>query len=102
MKRGAGSNFVIWLCIATAFLVVSVRVYMVRKSRPSRPGSVADLVRRGQLRSDRRGMYDFNPQCFLLLSSALFLCTLLNDYFTVVWMLLSIPEEGLPLHGLYL
>ncbi|KAJ6931737.1 hypothetical protein NC652_015042 [Populus alba x Populus x berolinensis] len=56
MKRGAGSNFVIWLCIATAFLVVSVRVCMVRKSRPSRPGSVADLVRRGQLRSDRRGI----------------------------------------------
>ncbi|KAF9683267.1 hypothetical protein SADUNF_Sadunf05G0195200 [Salix dunnii] len=62
MKRGAGSNFVIWLCIATAFLVVFVRVYVVRKSRPKRPGSVADLVRRGQLRSDRRGMYDFNPQ----------------------------------------
>ncbi|KAJ6773368.1 PROTEIN MULTIPLE CHLOROPLAST DIVISION SITE 1 [Salix purpurea] len=37
MKRGAGSNFVM-------------------KSRPSRPGSVADLVRRGQLRSDRRGI----------------------------------------------
>ncbi|KAJ6736560.1 PROTEIN MULTIPLE CHLOROPLAST DIVISION SITE 1 [Salix viminalis] len=56
MKRGAGSNLVMWLCIATAFVVVFVRVYVVRKSRPSRPGSVADLVRRGQLRSDRRGI----------------------------------------------
>ncbi|KAJ6306162.1 hypothetical protein OIU78_021483 [Salix suchowensis] len=56
MKRGAGSNFVMWLCITTAFVVVFVRVYVVRKSRPSRPGSVADLVRRGQLRSDRRGI----------------------------------------------
>jgi hypothetical protein len=69
MRRASGSNFVIWLCVATAFLVVAVRVYVVRKLRQSRPGSVADLVRRGQLRSDRRGMYDFNPQCFLLLSS---------------------------------
>ncbi|KAK9270671.1 hypothetical protein L1049_026253 [Liquidambar formosana] len=39
-----------------AFLVISVRVYMASKSRYSRPGSVADLVRRGQLRSDRRGI----------------------------------------------
>lgn len=56
-----GSNFAIGLCIATAFLVMSVRIYMVRKSRYSRPGSVADLVRRGQLRSDRRGMYGSDP-----------------------------------------
>ncbi|KAI9398795.1 hypothetical protein POPTR_002G006300v4 [Populus trichocarpa] len=56
MRRASGSNFVIWLCVATAFLVVAVRVYVVRKLRQSRPGSVADLVRRGQLRSDRRGI----------------------------------------------
>ncbi|KAJ7967000.1 putative Multiple chloroplast division site 1 [Quillaja saponaria] len=51
-----GSKFAIWLCAATAFLIIAVRVYVVRKSRYSRPGSVADLVRRGQLRSDRRGI----------------------------------------------
>lgn len=51
----------IWLCVATAFLLIAVRVYVVRKSRYNRPGSVADLVRRGQLRSDRRGMYDSHP-----------------------------------------
>ncbi|KAF3446923.1 hypothetical protein FNV43_RR12103 [Rhamnella rubrinervis] len=56
MRRHVGSNFAIGLCIATAFLVMAVRIYMVRKSRYSRPGSVADLVRRGQLRSDRRGI----------------------------------------------
>ncbi|OAY50312.1 protein MULTIPLE CHLOROPLAST DIVISION SITE 1 [Manihot esculenta] len=55
-RRRAGSNFMIWLCVATAFLLIAVRVYVVRKSRYNRPGSVADLVRRGQLRSDRRGI----------------------------------------------
>ncbi|KAJ9186303.1 hypothetical protein P3X46_001893 [Hevea brasiliensis] len=55
-RRGAGSNFLIWLCVATAFLLIVVRVYVVRKSTYNRPGSVADLVRRGQLRSDRRGI----------------------------------------------
>ncbi|XP_015884126.1 protein MULTIPLE CHLOROPLAST DIVISION SITE 1 [Ziziphus jujuba] len=56
MRQRMGSHFAIGICIATAFLVMAVRVYMVRKSRYSRPGSVADLVRRGQLRSDRRGI----------------------------------------------
>ncbi|XP_050227226.1 protein MULTIPLE CHLOROPLAST DIVISION SITE 1 [Mercurialis annua] len=56
-RRQAGSNIVIWLCIAAAFLVISLRVFVARNSRHSRPpGSVADLVRRGQLRSDRRGI----------------------------------------------
>lgn len=63
MKRRGRSNIAVGLFIAVAFLVVSIRVYAARKSRHSRPGSVADLVRRGQLRSDRRGissplMYD--------------------------------------------
>lgn len=61
MNRYGGSNLAIGLCIATAFLVIAVRVYVARKLSYSRPGSVADLVRRGQLRSDRRGMYDLNP-----------------------------------------
>lgn len=66
MRRHLGSNFAIGIYIATAFLVMALRVYMVRKSRYSRPGSVADLVRRGQLRSDRRGMYGSNPKNLLL------------------------------------
>lgn len=56
MNRYSGRNFAIGLCIATAFLVITVRVYAARKLKYSRPGSVADLVRRGQLRSDRRGI----------------------------------------------
>ncbi|XP_021283899.1 protein MULTIPLE CHLOROPLAST DIVISION SITE 1 isoform X1 [Herrania umbratica] len=56
MKTCPGNNFAIGLCIAIAILVVAVRAYMARKSRQCRPGSVADLVRRGQLRSDRRGI----------------------------------------------
>ncbi|KAG6736992.1 hypothetical protein POTOM_060051 [Populus tomentosa] len=64
MRRASGSNFVIWLCVATAFLVVALRVYVVRKSRQSCPGSVADLVRRGQLRSDRRACMISIPNAF--------------------------------------
>uniref|UniRef100_A0A5B7C5E3 Multiple chloroplast division site 1 n=1 Tax=Davidia involucrata TaxID=16924 RepID=A0A5B7C5E3_DAVIN len=55
-KRHSGTNFAIGLCIAATLLVIAVKVYVTRKSRLSRPGSVADLVRRGQLRSDRRGI----------------------------------------------
>ncbi|XP_065847938.1 protein MULTIPLE CHLOROPLAST DIVISION SITE 1 [Euphorbia lathyris] len=56
MRRQGGNGVVIWLCFATAFLVIAVRMFMARKTRQSRPGTVADLVRRGQLRSDRRGI----------------------------------------------
>ncbi|GFZ10555.1 multiple chloroplast division site 1 [Actinidia rufa] len=56
MERQSGSNFAIGLCILATILVISVRIYVATKSRNSHPGSVADLVRRGQLRSDRRGI----------------------------------------------
>lgn len=55
-KRISTSYVAVGICIATMFLVIVMRVYKARNSRPSRPGSVADLVRRGQLRSDRRGI----------------------------------------------
>ncbi|GMN34704.1 hypothetical protein TIFTF001_004837 [Ficus carica] len=62
MRRQVGSSFAIGFVIAATFLVLAVRIYVSRKSRDSRPpGSIADLVRRGQLRSDRRGMYDSTP-----------------------------------------
>uniref|UniRef100_A0A2P2JUK7 Uncharacterized protein MANES_05G126100 n=1 Tax=Rhizophora mucronata TaxID=61149 RepID=A0A2P2JUK7_RHIMU len=54
--RWTGSIHIFWLCIATAFVVIAWRQFVVRKSRYKHPGSVADLVRRGQLRSDRRGI----------------------------------------------
>ncbi|KAL5845498.1 hypothetical protein ACOSQ4_011456 [Xanthoceras sorbifolium] len=56
MKRYGGRNIAIGLCFAAAFLVIAVRAFVARKSRHKHPGSVADLVRRGQLRSDRRGI----------------------------------------------
>ncbi|RXH96767.1 hypothetical protein DVH24_009609 [Malus domestica] len=56
MRQREGFDLAIGLCIATAFVVIAVRVFVVRKSKYDRPGSVADLVRRGQLRSDRRGI----------------------------------------------
>ncbi|CAM8939984.1 unnamed protein product [Rhodiola kirilowii] len=49
-------NVAIGLGIAMTMLFISMRVYVFRKSKNTRPGSVADLVRRGQLRSDRRGI----------------------------------------------
>lgn len=61
MRRVSGTNFAIGSSIMATLLIIAVRVYVARKSRYSRPGSVADLVRRGQLNSDRRGMYDSNP-----------------------------------------
>lgn len=59
---GEGSNFPIWIwfCVATSCLVLAVRVYVnfANKSGYKRhvSGSVADLIRRGQLKSDRRGI----------------------------------------------
>ncbi|KAG6406171.1 hypothetical protein SASPL_133770 [Salvia splendens] len=52
----SGMNFTIGLCIVAAMLVVVVKGYTTKRSSDRRPGSVADLVRRGQLRSDRRGV----------------------------------------------
>ncbi|KAG8369298.1 hypothetical protein BUALT_Bualt15G0136800 [Buddleja alternifolia] len=52
----SGMNVTIGLCIAATMLVVVVRAFIARQSRYDRTGSVADLVRRGQLRSDRRGI----------------------------------------------
>ncbi|KAI4339969.1 hypothetical protein MLD38_024851 [Melastoma candidum] len=56
IKRKSAAGYAIGLCVATAFVFVAVRVYMARKARKSPSGTVADLVRRGQLKSDRRGM----------------------------------------------
>lgn len=56
IKRNSGSKFAIALYVAFAFLVITARQIMLKKKNHYQ-GSVADLVRRGQLRSDRRGMY---------------------------------------------
>ncbi|KAK4753077.1 hypothetical protein SAY87_021875 [Trapa incisa] len=56
IKRNPGANFVIGFCIATSIFFIIGRLYSARKAVHDPPGSVADLVRRGQLRSDRRGI----------------------------------------------
>ncbi|CAI9115274.1 OLC1v1016132C3 [Oldenlandia corymbosa var. corymbosa] len=56
MKRHFSASFTLGLCAAATLLLFVMRSYASRKSNHSRPGSVADLVRRGQLRSDRRGI----------------------------------------------
>ncbi|KAL5073751.1 hypothetical protein RYX36_012735 [Vicia faba] len=54
VNLNVGSNLPIWVCVAVVVLFASLRRIFSRKKQP--PGSVADLVRRGQLRSDRRGI----------------------------------------------
>ncbi|KAH9624921.1 hypothetical protein KSS87_004197 [Heliosperma pusillum] len=56
IRRQSGGNLIIGFCIAIACLVIAMRINVVSKQRNKLPGSVADLVRRGQLRSDRRGI----------------------------------------------
>lgn len=56
MNKCTGNGLAIGICIVTACLAIVARVYLMGKSRNNHSGSVADLVRRGQLRSDRRGI----------------------------------------------
>ncbi|KAI3892283.1 hypothetical protein MKX03_030685 [Papaver bracteatum] len=56
IKRQIHTNYVAIWCVVISFSLIAVRDYITRKSRDSHHGSVADLVKRGQLRSDRRGI----------------------------------------------
>ncbi|XP_026394754.1 protein MULTIPLE CHLOROPLAST DIVISION SITE 1-like [Papaver somniferum] len=56
IKRQIRTNHVAIWCVVISFSLIAVRDYINRKSRNSHHGSVADLVKRGQLRSDRRGI----------------------------------------------
>ncbi|KAJ0963868.1 hypothetical protein J5N97_028990 [Dioscorea zingiberensis] len=56
-RSNFGTKYSLGLCIAlAAIVVIVVRQLVVRSRSRERQGSVADLVRRGQLRSDRRGI----------------------------------------------
>ncbi|XP_064962772.1 protein MULTIPLE CHLOROPLAST DIVISION SITE 1-like isoform X1 [Musa acuminata AAA Group] len=55
-KGTTPSKSVLILSIAIAILAIAARRIMLKKKDHSYQGSVADLVRRGQLRSDRRGI----------------------------------------------
>ncbi|KAF8026335.1 hypothetical protein BT93_F2965 [Corymbia citriodora subsp. variegata] len=54
MKSKSRAGYAFGLCVVTAFVFVVMRVFAARRANHNRSGSVADLVRRGQLRSDRR------------------------------------------------
>ncbi|KAJ6799619.1 protein MULTIPLE CHLOROPLAST DIVISION SITE 1 [Iris pallida] len=56
VKRNISSNFAIGFYITFAFLAIVVRKIMLKKQNYDHQGSVADLVKRGHLRSDRRGI----------------------------------------------
>lgn len=56
VKRHVSQKFAIGSFVIIAFLLIAVREVLVRKARYNQHGSVADLVKRGQLRSDRRGI----------------------------------------------
>ncbi|MCD7463974.1 hypothetical protein HAX54_051860 [Datura stramonium] len=56
VKKHSGVSLAIGLSTMLTLLVFMVRSYLAKRSRRNRPGSVADLVRRGQLKSDRRGI----------------------------------------------
>ncbi|MQM20702.1 hypothetical protein Taro_053726 [Colocasia esculenta] len=56
IKGRTSSKFAIGFFLAFAFLVIVVRQTITRKPRYSPQGSVADLVKRGQLKSHSRGM----------------------------------------------
>ncbi|KAK9740194.1 hypothetical protein RND81_03G018100 [Saponaria officinalis] len=56
MKRQSGVNLILGFGIAMTCVVIAIRISVARRLSNKRPGSVADLVRRGQLRSDRRGI----------------------------------------------
>lgn len=96
MTNQSGTNFAIGLCAAAIFLIILLKGYMSRKSKYSKPGSVADLVRRGQLRSDRRGMYDSNlPGRAFLCEYAYLLIYLFSTIYRSFCFLLPTPQIGL-------
>lgn len=57
VRKNIDSKFTLGVCITFAILMIVARQIMLKMQSQSYQGSVADLVKRGQLKSDRRGMY---------------------------------------------
>jgi hypothetical protein len=57
MQKNIGPNFVAGFCVSMAFVAAAARQISLRSREHVSKGSVADLVRRGQLKSGQRGMY---------------------------------------------
>jgi hypothetical protein len=60
IRRNIGPNFVAGFCLGIAVLAAVARQVIIRSREHDNRGSVADLVRRGQLKSGQRGMYVAN------------------------------------------
>nr|CAD1844677.1 unnamed protein product [Ananas comosus var. bracteatus] len=56
VRKNIDSKFTLGVCITFAILMIVARQIMLKMQSQSNQGSVADLVRRGQLKSDRRGI----------------------------------------------
>lgn len=50
------SKYAVGLCVACALIAIVLQQRAIKNNNQKHEGSVADLVRRGQLRSDRRGI----------------------------------------------
>ena len=57
IQKNIGPNFVAGFCVGIAFLAAVARQITLRSREHDNKGSVADLVRRGQLKSGQRGTY---------------------------------------------
>jgi hypothetical protein len=57
IRKSIGLDFVTGFCIAVAFLAAVARQIIIRSREHDNKGSVADLVRRGQLKSRQQGRY---------------------------------------------
>ncbi|GJN26620.1 hypothetical protein PR202_gb14566 [Eleusine coracana subsp. coracana] len=55
IRKNIGLNFVTGFCLGVAVLAVVARQVIIRSRECDNKGSVADLVRRGQLKSGQRG-----------------------------------------------
>jgi hypothetical protein len=62
IKKNIGLNYVAGFCVGAAFLAAVARQVTIRTQQQDNSGSVADLVRRGHLKSGQRGMYVL-PSC---------------------------------------
>ncbi|KAF8651717.1 hypothetical protein HU200_063230 [Digitaria exilis] len=60
IRRNIGPNFVTGFCLGIAVLAAVARRVIITSQGHDNRGSVADLVRRGQLKSGQRGMYVTN------------------------------------------
>ncbi|KAL5650235.1 hypothetical protein ACJX0J_041044, partial [Zea mays] len=56
MQKNIGPNFVAGFCVSMAFVAAAARQISLRSREHVSKGSVADLVRRGQLKSGQRGI----------------------------------------------